>query len=91
MSSQKEKNEILVHWKSLLSCLVVSLCAFQFGFDATVIGGLQAMPGFLEVIINQSPFSHAAALADEHLHHRYLGTKILKAPLDTIFPLSDNN
>lgn len=87
MSSQKGKNELLVHWKSLLSCLIVSLCAFQFGFDATIIGGLQAMPGFLQVIIDQIPF----ILLSLTFPLRYLGTKTIRAPLGTTFLPLDNN
>jgi SP family sugar:H+ symporter-like MFS transporter len=49
MSDHKRDDGILLHWKSLLACLVVSMCQFQFGLDSTLIGGFQAMPGFLEV------------------------------------------
>lgn len=37
------------HWKMLLACSLVSMCPFQYGLDFGLIGGLQAMPGFLEV------------------------------------------
>ena len=40
---------VRAHWKCLAACLLVSLCPFQYGVDFGCIGGLQAMPGFLEV------------------------------------------
>lgn len=40
---------VLAHWKCLLACTLVSMCPFQYGVDFGIIGGLQAMPGFLAV------------------------------------------
>lgn len=37
------------HWKCLAACTLVSMCPFQYGVDFGLIGGLQAMVGFLEV------------------------------------------
>lgn len=37
------------HWKCIAACTLVSMCPFQYGVDFGIIGGLQAMPGFLEV------------------------------------------
>lgn len=37
------------HWKCLAACTLMSLCPFQYGFDFGLIGGLQAMVGFLRV------------------------------------------
>lgn len=40
---------ILENWKCLAACTLVSMSPFQYGIDFSLIGGLQAMPGFLEV------------------------------------------
>lgn len=40
---------LLGNWKCLLACTLVSMSPFQYGIDFGAIGGLQAMPGFLEV------------------------------------------
>ena len=37
------------HWKCLAACTLVSMCPFQYGLDFGLIGGLQAMVGFLQV------------------------------------------
>ncbi len=37
------------HWKCFVACGVIVLCPFQYGVDFGLIGGLQAMKGFLEV------------------------------------------
>lgn len=37
------------HWKVFLACGVMILSPFQYGVDFGLIGGLQAMVGFLEV------------------------------------------
>lgn len=49
MLSQKEEHGLIFHWKSLVACSIVAMCPFQYGLDSTLIGGLQAMPVFLEV------------------------------------------
>ncbi|PNS21008.1 hypothetical protein CAC42_3345 [Sphaceloma murrayae] len=41
--------------KCLLAIVLVSLCPFQYGIDFGIIGGLQAMPGFLEVFGYRDP------------------------------------
>ncbi|KAI0967166.1 MFS monosaccharide transporter-like protein [Xylaria arbuscula] len=43
------------HWKSLLIVTLVSLSSFQYGLDFGIIGGLQAMIGFLEVFGERAP------------------------------------
>ncbi|RDL33338.1 uncharacterized protein BP5553_08777 [Venustampulla echinocandica] len=48
MSDQKA-DTVLTHWKCLMACTLVSMCPFQYGLDFGIIGGLQAMPGFLQV------------------------------------------
>lgn len=37
------------HWKSLASVALVTISSFQYGLDFGIIGGLQAMVGFLKV------------------------------------------
>jgi hypothetical protein len=49
----QEKYPLKEHWKCLAACTLVSLCPFQYGIDFGLIGGLQAMVGFLRV---GSPF-----------------------------------
>ncbi|KAI1276823.1 MFS monosaccharide transporter-like protein [Xylaria sp. FL0933] len=44
-----EKLGMREHWKALLIVTLVSLSSFQYGLDFGIIGGLQAMVGFLQV------------------------------------------
>lgn len=44
-----EKDTIRAHWKCFVACGVAVLAPFQYGIDFGMIGGLQAMPGFLQV------------------------------------------
>ncbi|KAF2878500.1 monosaccharide transporter-like protein [Massariosphaeria phaeospora] len=37
------------HWRLFLACGVMILSPFQYGIDFGLIGGLQAMPGFLKI------------------------------------------
>ncbi|RDL32040.1 Uncharacterized protein BP5553_09442 [Venustampulla echinocandica] len=43
------QTSVLANWKCMLIACVVSTANMQYGFDSAVIGGLQAMPGFLKV------------------------------------------
>ena len=52
------------HWKCIAACTLVSMCPFQYGVDFGIIGGLQAMPGFLEVRIP----SYSAKASDASAH-----------------------
>lgn len=45
------------NWKCILACTLVSMSPFQYGIDFGAIGGLQAMPGFLEVCSASSVYS----------------------------------
>ncbi|KEF56953.1 uncharacterized protein A1O9_07143 [Exophiala aquamarina CBS 119918] len=45
------------HWKCIAACTLVSMCPFQYGIDFGIIGGLQAMPGFLAVFGHEDPDS----------------------------------
>lgn len=37
------------HWKVMAAITLVSISTFQYGLDFGIIGGLQAMVGFLKV------------------------------------------
>lgn len=53
-----QKNEeagVRLHAKALVAMTFVSLSSFQYGLDFGVIGGLQAMIGFLKVRRQQCP------------------------------------
>lgn len=43
--------------KSILICSIVAMSSFQYGLDFSLIGGFQAMPGFLEVFGVADPAS----------------------------------
>ncbi|KAF2005629.1 MFS monosaccharide transporter-like protein [Amniculicola lignicola CBS 123094] len=45
------------NWKCILACTLVSMSPFQYGIDFGAIGGLQAMPGFLQVFGHKDPAS----------------------------------
>ncbi|OOQ88800.1 general alpha-glucoside permease [Penicillium brasilianum] len=55
MGDNQEKNGLRVHWKSLAACSLISMSPFQYGVDFTMIGGFQAMVGFLKVFGEPSP------------------------------------
>lgn len=48
MPDQQEMG-LKAHWKCMLAISLVTLSPFQYGLDFGIIGGLQAMVGFLEV------------------------------------------
>ncbi|RYO94698.1 hypothetical protein DL766_005981 [Monosporascus sp. MC13-8B] len=45
----KDDQTIRDHWRCFLACGLIILSPFQYGIDFGLIGGLQAMPGFLKV------------------------------------------
>ncbi|ORY09995.1 MFS monosaccharide transporter-like protein [Clohesyomyces aquaticus] len=45
------------NWKCVAACTLVSMSPFQYGIDFGLIGGLQAMPGFLAVFGHPDPHS----------------------------------
>ncbi|KAH7379763.1 MFS transporter [Cadophora sp. MPI-SDFR-AT-0126] len=53
--ADQPKESVKSHWKCLLACTLMSMCPFQYGIDFGIIGGLQAMPGFLQVFGNEDP------------------------------------
>jgi hypothetical protein len=49
MAVAPKEETIRANWKCFLACGVMILSPFQYGVDFGLIGGLQAMPGFLKV------------------------------------------
>ncbi|KAJ8110487.1 hypothetical protein ONZ43_g5857 [Nemania bipapillata] len=54
-SKQGQNMGMREHWKALLIVCLVSLSSFQYGLDFGIIGGLQAMIGFLQVFGQKAP------------------------------------
>ncbi|KAJ2997904.1 hypothetical protein NUW58_g508 [Xylaria curta] len=54
-SDQDQKLGMKQHWKALSIVCLVSLSSFQYGLDFGIIGGLQAMIGFLQVFGEEAP------------------------------------
>ncbi|KAJ2894784.1 hypothetical protein MKZ38_007213 [Zalerion maritima] len=52
---QHDKTTIRENWRCFLACGMVALSPFQYGVDFGLIGGLQAMPGFLEIYGHRAP------------------------------------
>jgi MFS transporter, SP family, sugar:H+ symporter len=48
-------DSLRANWKCALACILVSLSPFQYGIDFGLIGGIQAMIGFLEVFGYPAP------------------------------------
>ncbi|KAK4187695.1 general substrate transporter [Podospora australis] len=53
--SLEQQYTIKQHWKCLAACTLMSMCPFQYGLDFGLIGGLQAMVGFLRVFGYKDP------------------------------------
>jgi hypothetical protein len=69
------------HWKCFVACGVIVLSPFQYGVDFGLIGGLQAMVGFLEVrrpsllsAMMLTLFPSRRSTATEHPRHHWGGT-----------------
>ncbi|KAI1102418.1 general substrate transporter [Jackrogersella minutella] len=45
----KDDETIRAHWRCFVACGLMVLSPFQYGIDFGLIGGLQAMPGFLKI------------------------------------------
>ncbi|KAJ5218384.1 Maltose permease [Penicillium cinerascens] len=52
--ADSQKNGLRLHWKSLAACSLISMSPFQYGVDFTLIGGFQAMIGFLKIFGEKS-------------------------------------
>ena len=49
MMAGKDYDSLRANWECMLANLLVSMSPFQYGVDFGLIGGLQAMMGFLQV------------------------------------------
>lgn len=45
----KDDETIRAHWRCFVACGLMVLSPFQYGIDFGLIGGMQAMVGFLKV------------------------------------------
>ena len=77
---------LLENWKCLLACTLVSMSPFQYGIDFGAIGGLQAMPGFLEVDVPRTSNSSKLLNSD-----RFSDTETLPVLLATTSLQLDNS
>jgi hypothetical protein len=48
-TDKNDKETIRANWKVFVACGIMVVSPFQYGLDFGLIGGLQAMPGFLAV------------------------------------------
>ncbi|KAK1761651.1 general substrate transporter [Phialemonium atrogriseum] len=55
LSQANEQFALRDHWKCLSAVFLVSISSFQYGLDFGIIGGLQAMVGFLKVFGEEAP------------------------------------
>ncbi|KAK4247643.1 general substrate transporter [Corynascus novoguineensis] len=55
MAPKTEEEKWKAHWKCFVACGIIVLCPFQYGVDFGLIGGLQAMRGFLEIYGHEAP------------------------------------
>jgi hypothetical protein len=76
------------HPRLFIACGVVILSPFQYGFDFGMIGGLQAMVGFLEVFHYDRIFAKEFALDHKS---RFLATVQTRHLQDGISRQRDNN
>jgi hypothetical protein len=49
MAPNADKDTIRANWRCFLACGLMLATPFQYGLDFGLIGGLQAMRGFLQV------------------------------------------
>ncbi len=55
MSEVRDMDTIPANWRVFFACGLMMVSPFQYGLDFGLIGGLQAMPGFLMVCASHSP------------------------------------
>ncbi|RSM05237.1 hypothetical protein CEP52_006385 [Fusarium oligoseptatum] len=53
--TNQDNNTIAANWRCFVACGIVVLSPFQYGLDFGLIGGLQAMPGFLKIYGHPAP------------------------------------
>lgn len=51
----KNYDSLRANWKCMLALLLVSMSPFQYGVDFGLIGGIQAMIGFLQIFGYKDP------------------------------------
>ncbi|KZT51696.1 MFS monosaccharide transporter-like protein [Calocera cornea HHB12733] len=51
------RTSLVYNWKSMVACLLISMSPFQYGVDFGLIGGLQAMNGFLQIFGYADPLA----------------------------------
>lgn len=51
--AEGKEDTIRANWRCFIACGIIVLSPFQYGLDFGLIGGLQAMPGFLKVCLLQ--------------------------------------
>ncbi|KAI6254478.1 hypothetical protein MCOR27_010748 [Pyricularia oryzae] len=55
MANADDKVTIKANWRVFVACGIIILSPFQYGIDFGLIGGLQAMPGFLKIFGHPAP------------------------------------
>lgn len=55
MASPEDKVSIKANWRCFVACGIIIMSTFQYGIDFGLIGGLQAMQGFLQVFGYPNP------------------------------------
>ncbi|KAH8683681.1 general substrate transporter [Ilyonectria robusta] len=50
-----KEDTIRANWRCFIACGIIVLSPFQYGLDFGLIGGLQAMPGFLKIFGYRDP------------------------------------
>ncbi|ETI23910.1 hypothetical protein G647_05717 [Cladophialophora carrionii CBS 160.54] len=51
----RNDDSIAANWRCFVACAIITLSPFQYGVDFGLIGGLQAMPGFLKIYGYRAP------------------------------------
>ena len=51
----KNYDSLLANWKCMLAIVLVSMSPFQYGIDFGLIGGIQAMIGFMQIFGYRAP------------------------------------
>ncbi|KAL1845475.1 hypothetical protein VTK73DRAFT_553 [Phialemonium thermophilum] len=55
MAAAPDTDTMRNHWRCFVACGLISLCPIQYGLDFGLIGGLQAMVGFLKIYGYRNP------------------------------------
>jgi hypothetical protein len=81
-----EKETIQDNWRCFVACGIMLLAPFQYGLDFGLIGGLQAMVGFLKVsfwpsILTKTANCHSVRPLLTCCHRRFLDTLLRISPV----------